>query len=242
MPWFKVDDGLADHPKTVLAGNAAMGLWVRSGAWSAKHLTEGLIPAHMIPVLGNRAQAKALVAAGLWVSVGADYRFHQWDEDGRQPSRESVLAEREANRVRQQKARDRARESRVSHAVTHTPVTPGVTVPPSRPVPTRPTDMTYDYESGHLRDGPEIDFDSNQIGGQRAKNVGITDIASVRLALTAAAEQPVSVHGAVLLTEAILSKARHEVRDVDAYVATVCRNSAPEVQQAYFDLDIEAVA
>lgn len=34
MSWFKVDDHLAFHRKTLAAGNEAMGLWVRAGSWS----------------------------------------------------------------------------------------------------------------------------------------------------------------------------------------------------------------
>lgn len=29
MPWFRVDDDFALHPKAIAAGNAALGLWVR---------------------------------------------------------------------------------------------------------------------------------------------------------------------------------------------------------------------
>lgn len=151
MVWFKVDDGLATHPKTVLAGNAAMGLWVRAGAWSAQQLTEGVVPLYMVPTLGTKAQADRLVAAGLWVKHAKGYKFHQWDEDGRQPTRESVEAERAASRERQAKARQKAKESRnshsVSHGVTSAAVTGGVTVPPSRPVPTRPDHLLTLSES-----------------------------------------------------------------------------------------------
>lgn len=91
MTWFKVDDGLAFHPKAVAAGNAAMGLWVRAGSWSAQQLTDGHVPSHMVRVLGNLSQAKQLVAAGLWEQVDGGYRFWQWIE--RNPDREQVEAE-----------------------------------------------------------------------------------------------------------------------------------------------------
>ena len=92
MPWFKVDDNLAFHAKTVAAGNAAMGLWVRAGSWCAQQLTDGQVPTHMVAALGaTAAQAKRLVEAGLWLTTDDGYTFHQWDE--RQPSAEEVRAE-----------------------------------------------------------------------------------------------------------------------------------------------------
>lgn len=33
MTWFKVDDGFYDHPKVDQLPNAAVGLWVKCGAW-----------------------------------------------------------------------------------------------------------------------------------------------------------------------------------------------------------------
>lgn len=111
MPWFKVDDTLAMHPKVVGAGNAAMGLWVRAGSWSAQQLTEGRVPRAMLPVLGGRARdAAALVDTGLWVTTDDGWAFHQWDE--RQPSREKVESERAAAAQRQRDARERAKSRR----------------------------------------------------------------------------------------------------------------------------------
>ncbi|STD70923.1 Uncharacterised protein [Corynebacterium ulcerans] len=34
MTWFKVDDGFYDHPKFLDVPNAAVGLWVKAGAWA----------------------------------------------------------------------------------------------------------------------------------------------------------------------------------------------------------------
>ena len=111
MTWFKVDDNLAFHAKVVQAGNAAMGLWVRAGSWSAQQLTDGFIPDHIVTTIGNRGQAARLVAAGLWVREDDGYRFHQWNEDGRQPTRATVEKERSEARERMRKAREAKRGS-----------------------------------------------------------------------------------------------------------------------------------
>ena len=88
MPWFRVDDTLAFHSKTLAAGNAAMGLWVRAGAWSMQQLTDGRIARHVANQLGSRAEARRLVDVGLWVETDDGYEFHEWT--GRQPSAEDV--------------------------------------------------------------------------------------------------------------------------------------------------------
>jgi hypothetical protein len=95
MPWFKVDDTLAFHAKIVAAGNAAVGLWTRAGAWSMQQLTDGYVPLHIARSLGTNAEAKRLVDVGLWIKKDDGYHFHEWEQ--RQPTRAKVMADREAN-------------------------------------------------------------------------------------------------------------------------------------------------
>lgn len=95
MPWFKVDDGLAFHAKTLLAGNAAMGLWVRAGAWSSQNLTSGHIPTHVARQLGSKREADRLVSSRLWDTADDGYQFHQWGE--RNPLRDDVIEQRRKN-------------------------------------------------------------------------------------------------------------------------------------------------
>jgi hypothetical protein len=105
MPWFNVDDGFAFHRKALLAGNAALGLWVRAGSWCAQQLTEGFVPDDMIENLGTITQAKKLVKAGLWEVVDGGYQFHEWTAEGRNPTRGEVLARRAREREKKAKAR-----------------------------------------------------------------------------------------------------------------------------------------
>lgn len=110
MPWFKVDDTFAFHPKVLAAGNAAAGLWARAGSWSMQQLTDGYVPAQVAQQLGTRAEIRRLVDAGLWVAKDDGYVFHEWDQ--RQPSRVQVHADREAAKERQRRARDAAKKRR----------------------------------------------------------------------------------------------------------------------------------
>jgi hypothetical protein len=108
MVWFKVDDNLAFHQKSLRAGNAAMGLWVRAGSWCAQHLTDGYVPADIAGTLGTKAEANRLVAADLWLQLDDGFEFWQWGEDGRQPTRAEVEEKRKATRERQRRAREKA--------------------------------------------------------------------------------------------------------------------------------------
>jgi hypothetical protein len=108
VPWFKVDDNLAFHPKAIMAGNAALGLWVRAGSWGAQQLTDGYIPLDMARSLGTPSQTGRLVTSGLWIPRDNGYEFHQWAE--RQPLRKDVEAKRAANAERLRKWRDAQRE------------------------------------------------------------------------------------------------------------------------------------
>lgn len=116
MTWFKVDDTLAFHHKTIEAGNAAMGLWVRAGAWSAQNLTDGFIPHAIARQLGTKSQISRLLTARLWAEQTGGYSFHEWGD--RQPTKQDVEADREANRKRQAEHRKRKREAR-NHGATN---------------------------------------------------------------------------------------------------------------------------
>lgn len=175
MPWFRVDDNLAFHAKAVAAGNAAMGLWVRAGSWSAQQLTEGHVPAQIAATLGKATEARRLVDVGLWVEVEDGYDFHEWGD--RQPSKAQVEADRHAARERQRRAREAAKsrgesrqESRRDIDGSHGPpgpalpvvpngTTSGGGVPPKRRSPERPipddwqpTQTHRDYAAEHRLD------------------------------------------------------------------------------------------
>ena len=110
MPWFYVEDNFAFHPKAVDAGNAAIGLWTRAGAWSQSTLTEGYIPTGIARSLGTAGEARKLTNVGLWIPKDDGYEFHQWEQ--RQQTRAQIEATREAARERQRRAREKARQMR----------------------------------------------------------------------------------------------------------------------------------
>jgi hypothetical protein len=105
IPWFKVDDNLALHQKTLRAGNAAMGMWVRAGSWAMQQLSDGFVPDEVVALLGGKSLARKLVDADLWDTVPGGYVFHQWQE--RQPTRTQVEHDRDAARTRKERWRER---------------------------------------------------------------------------------------------------------------------------------------
>ncbi|MFF3886575.1 mucin-2 [Streptomyces sp. NPDC001914] len=121
MTWFKVDDTAHTNPKLLKAGNAALGLWVRAGAYAAQHLTEGVIPGVVAQLYGTAPQARKLVASGLWHAPGhdctrceqppaGDYVMHDFLIYN--PTRARVEDDRAAAAERQKRARERAAEQR----------------------------------------------------------------------------------------------------------------------------------
>jgi hypothetical protein len=106
MPWFKLDDNFHLHPKVHDAGNAAVGLWVRCGTYSAQYLTDGHVPAKVVREYGRSAEIKALVAARLWVPNGDGFVIPDYLEYN--PSREQVLARRATDAERQARRRRNA--------------------------------------------------------------------------------------------------------------------------------------
>ncbi len=100
MPWFKVDDGLSSSLKTTRIPRprraAAMGLWVLAGSWSARELTDGFIPAHMVDELACTTEsAEDLVAAEYWSTAEGGWQMADWAVD--QPTRAETEEKRRKN-------------------------------------------------------------------------------------------------------------------------------------------------
>ncbi|WP_433364218.1 hypothetical protein [Streptosporangium sp. CA-115845] len=145
MPWFKVDDGFHCHPKVLRAGNEAVGLYVRCGAYAAQQLTDGFIPEHIALLYGSDSLADTLVKVGLWRRARGGWRMPDYLDYN--PSKKQVLSEREKTRERVRKHRESAGGKQKSNTVTNG-VSNGVgTAAPSRPVPSSPEGTRTDTGS-----------------------------------------------------------------------------------------------
>lgn len=121
MVWFRVDDNLAFHPKVMEAGNNAMGLWVRAGAWSSSNLTDGFIPTRIALRLGSRKACYSLVNAGLFEEKIDGFQFHDWN--AKNFTKQQVELRREDDRKRKADQRKRhltaVQDKESGHGVTH---------------------------------------------------------------------------------------------------------------------------
>lgn len=96
MPYLNVDDQLAFHRKTVQAGNAAMGLWVRAGSWAAGQRTDGFVPDDIARALGKPKEIDALIAAGLWEKAITGYVMHDYEDHNMTADQYRQLSEKRA--------------------------------------------------------------------------------------------------------------------------------------------------
>jgi hypothetical protein len=131
MTWFKVDDGFWSHPKTVGLTHEAVALWVRSGSYCGQHLTDGVVPRRILPMLqGSEEHANELIDAGLWLDHIDGYVFHDWLKY--QPTRTKVEGERAKTAERVAAWRDKRKENEEE-------ISPSLFKEnPTRPDPTRP--------------------------------------------------------------------------------------------------------
>ncbi len=81
MAWFKVDDEVTFHRKTLTAGNEAFGAWIRMGAWSSRELTDGLLPRAVAEqIAGSMPLLDRLVSVGFLERSGDDFLVHDYHE------------------------------------------------------------------------------------------------------------------------------------------------------------------
>ncbi|EFC79172.1 hypothetical protein [Parafrankia sp. EUN1f] len=90
MPWFRISDDAADHPKVVAAGNEAFGLWARLGAYAAKYLTNGFVPAAVALQRGPQELIDRLLAVRLLDPAEGGWTIHDYLDHN--PSRAELLA------------------------------------------------------------------------------------------------------------------------------------------------------
>lgn len=151
MTWFRVDDGWWSHRKTVAVSDAAAGLFIKLGCYSAFHLTDGIVPASVLPLLSRATEAertallRELSDAGSVVlrdhRGGAVVEIH--DFLAYNPSRKQVLSDRKRRTELGRKGGVNSGQKRKRTVQAHGSTAGSQIVeahgePPSRPVPTRP--------------------------------------------------------------------------------------------------------
>lgn len=148
MPWFAVDDNADMDPKLVKAGNPAVGLWLRCGAYAARHLTDGMIPGEVARLYGTATQIKKLVVVGLWHEHGhacddpkcqqpqpGDYYMHGYLNGANKPRAEVEARRRkDAEKKQNWRARQSGSDDRPPPPPKR-PQRPAPAGPPAGPIP-----------------------------------------------------------------------------------------------------------
>ncbi len=122
MAWVKLDDGFYLHPKAIAAGRDGRDIFVTALCWSNQQMTDGVIPAHTLPLIAALAgvadydtAASRLVEVGLWHNHVEGWEIHQFLES--QQSREQREEWLRRDRERKQAARDARKATQVPENV-----------------------------------------------------------------------------------------------------------------------------
>lgn len=218
MTWFKVDDSFYDHPKVFDAPDCVLALWLRAGAWSARNLRDGFVPAKLPARLCDDPDTavRELLDRGLWRRAKGGYQFHDWTDY--QPTREEVERDRAAAAERQRRRRARVkgqedegtvtppsrRDSRVSHTDSHG----GSSRPPTRPDPSR-------------RDGGSVG--GSPVGSRRGREDDEQIDQAIVKQLADLTGKPVDLEWAARVRAGIL--AGRDAEDPGRYVAAAIRGN-----------------
>jgi hypothetical protein len=104
-PWFRVDAGLARHPKIIGLPRATRWAHVEALCYAAEYGgDEGRIPAAAARTFATPAEVAALLDAGLWERNGAGYVIHDWADY--QSALTAIERRRAADAERQRRRRD----------------------------------------------------------------------------------------------------------------------------------------
>ncbi len=122
MAFVDVHTGIPSSPKHAPLSDAAFRLWMHALCWSKEHLTDGFIPAAMLPTLhprGRKVVTELLAVmvpdkGPLWHEVEGGYRIHDY-------------AEWQETKDRVQERRQQWRERKSRSRVTLMPIMPDVT-------------------------------------------------------------------------------------------------------------------
>lgn len=104
MPFFPLSDDLNSDPRFVGLSDPAMALYSRAASWSASRLTDGLVPASMLPSFSGAVAGSAdeLVEAGVWRRARGGWQMVAFPDFAKKAA---VEARRRADKQRQQRKR-----------------------------------------------------------------------------------------------------------------------------------------
>lgn len=79
-PWVKIDQQMPWSKRIMPLSDGAFRLYVTAICWCASNETDGFLPQPIAHKLSNKARAKELVGAGLFIEHGTDYEIKDYLE------------------------------------------------------------------------------------------------------------------------------------------------------------------
>lgn len=107
MPWLRIEDNFAEHPKVIDLSDAAFRLHVTALCHCARNLTDGFMSDKAIRHAAAKTatpMVRELVGAKLWIRTAGGYVVHDYLKYN--PSRDKVLADRDAAKERRSQERN----------------------------------------------------------------------------------------------------------------------------------------
>ena len=160
MSWIRLDDSWIEHPKIIRAGRDARDLWLASITWCARHLTDGVFPAEVLPVLvvwagideaNDQAKVKQiaskLLSTGLWIlTTNNEYLVHDYLHYN--PSKEEVEELRAARSEAGRRGGKQKASNRVSKDLANAVAKPkqNASKSASKILPPTPTPLIDDHD------------------------------------------------------------------------------------------------
>jgi hypothetical protein len=245
--WMTFPIDFPDHPKIRPLSDGAFRAFVEMNAYSRVQDLDGKIPVKVARLKWKVKYLRELetnhdVRPTLSI-VGEDYVLHNYGEHQQtKADREALAAKNSANGAkggRPPKGKPNETQS-VSDSLAKQKQSQSQSQSQSSESENYLTDNGDDTESSHVPNRASNGPDWNEIVSAKAKKAGIRHPQAVWNSLAGVVEGPLTAQAVVALVAGITRKSPNPIRDVDAYIAVVCRTSADEVRTEYERLDLAA--
>lgn len=109
MTWARLEETFAFHPKVLVAGLAATGLYARGIAYAAGLASDGRLSTAAVRTLteGDLSLADRLVEVGLWARTEAGYEIHDFLEYNLSNADQKSMRKAAQQRMKRHRARSR---------------------------------------------------------------------------------------------------------------------------------------
>ena len=256
MAWFKVDDAFLMSSKVMSIPRSirseALGVWLQTAVWSAHEMKDGLVPFHVLMEFGATEQiVAALLESHLWVQAENNaVLIHNWNKY--QPTRDELESKREGISAKRSEVGKKGglrsaevrREANVKQNEANVKQSASKTeakrTPEPEPEP-EPLTVVNTNNVTVAESGRNDIVDINQLklkAALRAEEMGLKEIPVIRNHIERVLEVRLTMDHTLDLVAFILATAKGSVKNVDAYLVTVCKRNPEAIRNAWIQLDL----